>query len=141
MEFDLDIYIPQSYIPDSQQRVEIYRKLSEAKSVEEIDTIEAELSDRFGKPKKEVKDLLEFTGAKIISSLKGISRVSLKKDILMLEFLADKKMRKKEIENLSQKIKLPLEFKVGQALKLYVKLGGMALEKKAKFVKNLLLKL
>ncbi|KPL01931.1 MAG: transcription-repair coupling factor, partial [candidate division Zixibacteria bacterium SM1_73] len=141
MEFDLDIYIPQSYIQDSQQRVEIYRKLSEAKSVEEIDTIEAELSDRFGKPRKEVKDLLEFTGAKIISSLKGISRVALKKDILMLEFLTDKKMRKKEIENLSQKIKLPLEFKVGQGLKLHVKLGGMASEKKAKFVKNLLLKL
>lgn len=141
MEFDLDIYIPQSYIPDSQQRVEIYRKLSEAKSVEEVDVIEEELSDRFGKLKKEVKDLLEFTCAKIISSLKGISRVSLKKDILMLEFLLDEKVRKKEIENLSKKIQFPLEFKVGQSLKLYVKLGGEALEKKAKFVKNLLLKL
>jgi transcription-repair coupling factor (superfamily II helicase) len=141
MEFDLDIYIPESYIPESQQRVDIYRKLSEASSVEEVDMIKAELSDRFGKPKKEVKDLLEFTCAKITASMKGISRLSLKKDVLMLEFSPDKKMGKKEIENLSQKIKLPFEFKVDQSLKIYVKLEEVALEKKAEFVKNFLLKL
>jgi len=141
MEFDLDIYIPESYIPDSQQRVDIYRKLSEAFSVEEVDMIKAELSDRFGKPKKEVKDLLEFTCAKIAASMKGIFRLSLKKDLLMLEFSPDKKMGKKEIENLSQKAGLPLEFKVDQSLKMYVKLAGVASEKKAEFVKNFLLKL
>jgi transcription-repair coupling factor (superfamily II helicase) len=141
MEFDLDIYIPESYIPESQQRVDIYRKLSEASSVEEVDMIKAELLDRFGKPKKEVKDLLEFTCAKITASIKGISRLSLKKDILMLEFPLDKKMGKKEIENLSQKIKFPFEFKVDQSLKIYVKLEEVAFEKKAEFVKKFLLKL
>jgi transcription-repair coupling factor (superfamily II helicase) len=141
MEFDLDIFLPDFYIPDSQQRVEIYRKLSEARSVEEVDMIEAELADRFGKPKKEVKDLLEFTSAKICASSKGISRVSLKEDILTLEFPPDRKMGKKEIEDLSKKIRLPLEFKVDQSVKLYVTLQGVAFEKKAQFVKNLLIKL
>ena len=141
MEFDLDIYLPDFYIPDSQQRVEIYRKLSEARSVEEVDVIEAELSDRFGRPKKEVKDLLDFTCVKICASLKGISRVSLKKNILMFEFPPNRKMGKKEIENLSKKIRLPLEFKVNQSVKLYVKLEGVASEKRAQFVKNLLIKL
>jgi transcription-repair coupling factor (superfamily II helicase) len=141
MEFDLDIYIPESYIPDSQQRVEIYRKLSEANSVEEVEQVEAELLDRFGKLEKEVKDLLDFTSAKITASSKGISRLSLKKDILMLEYSPDKKMGKKEIESLSQKIDLPFEFKVDQSLKIYVKFEGVALGKKAEFVKNFLLKL
>jgi hypothetical protein len=59
----------------------------------------------------------------------------------MLEFSPDKKMGKKEIENLSQKAGLPLEFKVDQSLKMYVKLAGVASEKKAEFVKNFLLKL
>jgi transcription-repair coupling factor (superfamily II helicase) len=141
MEFDLDIYIPESYVPDSQQRVEIYRKLSESSSVEEVNKVEAELSDRFGKPRKEVKDLLDFTCAKIIASTLGMSRLSLKKESLMLEFPPDKRMGKKEIEGLSQKIKFPLEFKVDQSLKIYVKLEKVALEKKAELVKNLLLKL
>ena len=121
--------------------MEIYRKLSEAKSVKEIDIVESELSDRFGKPRKEVKDLLDFTCAKIIASTLGISRLSLKKETLMLEFPSDKKMGKKEIENLSQRIKFPLEFKVDQSIKIYVKLERVALEKKAELVKNLLLKL
>ncbi len=141
MEFDLDIYIPETYVPDSQQRVEIYRKLSEAKSVEEVKQIQTEVLDRFGKPKKEVKDLLEFTCAKIIASSKGISRVSLKEDILELEFAPDKKMGKKGIEDLSRRIRLPLEFKVDQSVKVRIGLQRMACEKKAEFVKKLLIKL
>jgi transcription-repair coupling factor (superfamily II helicase) len=141
MEFDLDIYLPDFYVPDSQQRVEIYRKLSGARSVEEVDMIEAELSDRFGEPRREAKDLLEFTCAKICASSKGISRVSLKKDILTLEFPADRKMGKKEIERLCERIELPVEFKVDQSVKLCVRLPEVASEKKAQFVKNLLIKL
>ncbi len=140
IQFDLDIYIPDSYIPDSQQRVEIYKKLSEAKSVEEVKEVEAETVDRFGNPPQEVEDLLNFTRVKIIASHLGIFRLSLKKDSLMLEFSKDKKIGKKEIENLRQKINLPLEFAVDQTLKLYVDLKK-ADEKKALFVKNLLQRL
>jgi len=140
IQFDLDIYIPDSYIPDSQQRVEIYKKLSEAKSVEEVKEVEAETVDRFGNPPQEVEDLLNFTRVKITASHLGIFRLSLKKDILMLEFSPDKKIGKKEIQNLRQKINLPLEFAVDKTLKLYVDLKK-ADEKKALFVKNLLQRL
>ncbi|MCK4404015.1 MAG: transcription-repair coupling factor [candidate division Zixibacteria bacterium] len=137
MEFDLDIYIPKSYVSDSQQRVEIYKKLSEAKSVEEVKEVEAEMVDRFGNPPPEAEDLLNFTCAKIIASHLGIFRLSLKEDVLMLQFSEDKKIGKKEIENFRQKINLPLEFAVDKALKLIVHLKGKE-KKKALFVKNLL---
>ncbi len=137
MEFDLDIYIPESYVPDSQQRVEIYKKLSEARSVKEIKEVEAEVVDRFGIPAQEVEDLLNFTCAKIMASHLGISRLSLKADVLMLQFSEEKKMGKKEIENLRQKIKLPLEFAVDQTLKLLVQLKDEK-QRKTLFVKKLL---
>ena len=137
MEFDLDIYIPETYISDSQHRVGIYRKLSEAKSVEEVKEVEAEMIDRFGNPPPEVEDLLNFTCAKIIASHLGIFRLSLKKDVLMLQFSPDKKIGKKELENFRKKISLPLEFAVDKTLKLIVHLKGKE-EKKSLFVKNLL---
>lgn len=137
MEFDLDIYIPEFYVSDSQQRVEIYKKLSEAKSPEEVKEVGAEMVDRFGNPPQEVEDLLNFTCAKIIASHLGIFRLSLKKDVLMLQFSVDKKMGKKEIENLRQKINLPLEFAVDKTLKLFVHLKKER-GKKSLFVKNLL---
>jgi transcription-repair coupling factor (superfamily II helicase) len=140
MEFDLDTYIPESYVPDSQQRVDIYRKLSEAKSVEGIKEVEAEVADRFGTPPKEVQDLLNFTCSKILAARMRISRLSLKKDILALEFSADKRMGKKEIETLRGRIDLPVEFAGGKELKLFIQLEGAGGDK-ALFVKNLLLRL
>jgi len=140
MEFDLDIYIPESYISDSQHRVEIYRKLSDAESVEEVKEVEAEVVDRFGALPQEVGDLLNFTCAKIAASRLGISRVSLEKDLLTLHFSEDKKLGKKEIGNLRRKIELPLEFAVDKTLKLFVQLKPGS-EKKTLFVKNLLQRL
>ncbi len=140
MEFDLDIYIPESYIPDSQQRVEIYRKLSEAKSVEDVKHVEAEVVDRFGTPQREVQDLLNFTCAKIIAARMGICRLSLKRDVLTLQFCEAKKMGKQQIGNLRGKIDLPLEFVVDKTLKLFIDLKDVD-GNKTIFVKNLLQRL
>jgi transcription-repair coupling factor (superfamily II helicase) len=140
MEFDLDIYIPESYVSDSQHRVEIYRKLSEAGSVEEVKGVEAEVIDRFGALPREVEDLLNFTCAKIAASHLGISRVSLEHQLLTLQFSEDKKLGKKEIENMRAKIELPLQFAVDKTVKLLVQLepGG---REKTRTVKNLLQRL
>ncbi len=140
IHFDLDIYIPESYVSDSQQRVEIYRKLSEAKSTQEVKEVEAEIIDRFGNPPPEVEDLLNLTCVRIRASHLGISRLSLKEDRLILEFSKDKKIGKKEIENLRNRISLPLEFVVDGTFKVLIGLNKVA-EKRSLFVKNLLQRL
>lgn len=140
MEFDLDIYIPDWYVPDSQQRVELYRKLSEAKSVEEVEQVEAEMTDRFGSPPLEVEDLLNFTCAKITASRLGILRLSLKEGVLTLQFAEDREMGRKQIQNLRAKISEPLEFAANEGLKLVIRLQKQV-EKRSLFVKNLLQRL
>jgi transcription-repair coupling factor (superfamily II helicase) len=140
MEFDLDIYIPESYVSDSQHRVEIYRKLSEAQSVEEVKGVEAEVIDRFGALPQEVEDLLNFTCAKIAASHLGISRVSLNKEQLTLDFSEDKKLGKKEIEKMRAAIEFPIEFTVDKTVKLLVRLDPGEKKRTLK-VKNLLQRL
>jgi transcription-repair coupling factor (superfamily II helicase) len=140
LQFDLDIYIPESYIPDSQQRVEIYRKLSEAKSSQEVGEVEAEIIDRFGNPPVEVEDLLNLTVIRLSAARLGISRVSMKEERLSLEFSPDKRIEKEQIESLRDKIKLPLEFAVDGTFKVLVGLNKLV-QKRSLFVKNLLLSL
>ncbi len=50
--------IPDKYIPDLRIRLAYYKALSEIESVEEIDRIEDELRDQFGKPPDEVINLM-----------------------------------------------------------------------------------
>lgn len=51
-------YIPESYIPDIDQRMIIYRRLSKLNELKELSLFKNELSDRYGKVPKEVENLL-----------------------------------------------------------------------------------
>ena len=137
MELDLDIYIPEVYVPDSQQRVDLYRKLSEAKSVEDVTQVEAEMTDRFGAVPAEVRDLVNFTCSKISAAHLGISRLWLRNDTLILAFSPDERIDKQKLENLARKINLPLGFASDPHLKLTIRLKADS-DKRSQEIRNLL---
>lgn len=58
-EIDLQVkgFIPNSYIADLNQRLEIYRRLQSAVSLAELVVLNKELDDRYGKPPEEVEKL------------------------------------------------------------------------------------
>ncbi|MFQ5956698.1 MAG: transcription-repair coupling factor, partial [Candidatus Brocadiales bacterium] len=58
ININLDSYLPQEYMPEEDQRLEAYRKLSRCRSMEEIWNLETELRDRFGPLPVEVRNLL-----------------------------------------------------------------------------------
>ena len=51
-------YIPESYVPDTEQRLVLYRRLSSIPDPEGLEDIAAELLDRFGPPPLEVENLI-----------------------------------------------------------------------------------
>ena len=78
VEVDLyiDAYIPQDYIEDEDIRILFYRKISNIYKEEEIVEISNELTDRFGKIPKNVKNLFQITQIKILASKVYIKRLS-----------------------------------------------------------------
>ena len=54
----LAAHLPADYVPDPQLRLSLYKRLSLARSREEIQAIAAELGDRFGPPPTPVQNLL-----------------------------------------------------------------------------------
>jgi transcription-repair coupling factor (superfamily II helicase) len=55
----LEALIPEEYVPDSQQRMNLYKRLSRADSRTEIEEIEEEIIDLYGKTPIQVSHLLE----------------------------------------------------------------------------------
>ena len=76
--------IPQKYISDPRQRVEIYRKLAEIADATAAETLAKELRDRFGPLPAPVKLLLEVAKLKVLASERGLSAIETKEDKLML---------------------------------------------------------
>ena len=77
-------YFPLSYIPDSRQRVEMYRKLAAAAEAAEIERVRAELRDRFGPPPPPVELLLQVAGLKILAAARGVTSIESKDGKLIL---------------------------------------------------------
>ena len=74
IRFHLPAYIPEAYVEDSAERLSLYRRMSLARSDEEVETIREEIMDRFGKIPVEVDHLLEVIKVKIL-----LTRLSIKK--------------------------------------------------------------
>ena len=68
LEFSFDAKLSSDYIPDSSLRLEIYHRLGEATSNEEVDNIFEELKDRFGAPPISVTWLYHMTRIRVFAN-------------------------------------------------------------------------
>ncbi len=75
LRLGLPAHLPENYVPDSQVRLSLYKRLSLAKKLPELESITAELDDRFGPPPPPAKNLL--LGVELKALLRGIMALSL----------------------------------------------------------------
>jgi transcription-repair coupling factor (superfamily II helicase) len=86
MNLKLDLRLPSEYVPEVQQRLSLYKRVSEARSTDEIDRLGAEIRDRFGPPPREVADLLRYAGLRKRAEAIGLVQVDRGEKILALRF-------------------------------------------------------
>jgi transcription-repair coupling factor (superfamily II helicase) len=76
LQLEMDLTIPEHYLPDQGQRLLLYRRLSAAPEEAEVSTLAEEVSDRFGPPPESVKNL--FVASKIKCQLRRLRVTNLK---------------------------------------------------------------
>ncbi len=110
VEVDCDTYIPESYIEESRQRVDIYRKIADAKSQSDLELVTAELADRFGKFGDETQNLIDLMALNIAARQNRIARVRLNNGRLTLTYGDGEVPTKSQIERLRIAAPERLEF-------------------------------
>ena len=92
LQIDLDVtsYIPDSYISDSNQKIEVYQDIALCKNEEDIRDIVDELIDRFGNMPEELEKLLEIARIKQLAKKKFISKIASKRDGVVFTYYNDK---------------------------------------------------
>ncbi len=86
IHFHLPAFIPESYIEDQTERLNLYRRLSFCRSDESVEMIREELIDRFGRIPEEVDRLLEVIKVKIILTKLSIQKFEETSSRLILTF-------------------------------------------------------
>jgi transcription-repair coupling factor (superfamily II helicase) len=84
IESDISMYIPEGYIDDENIRLEIYQRLSNVNSFEELNLIKEELLDRFGKITEEIESLFKHLEIKLMLSEKGFEKIVISGDAVEL---------------------------------------------------------
>lgn len=101
VEFPFDARLTEEYIDETSLRLDIYQRLGEALSSEEVDLIWDEMNDRFGEPPLPVEWLDKLTRIRIFGSLNGFTLLKFEKLSLTAE-------QQKGTAVKSKKIVLPL---------------------------------
>ncbi len=71
----LSVLIPESYVPDLNARLGLYRRLADVDESEPIEAIAAEMVDRFGPLPQEVENLLQIVDVKRLCRKAGVARL------------------------------------------------------------------
>ena len=141
LELEYSGYIPDRYISDQLEKMEVYKGIASISSDEELNRLTAVLEDRFGPLPDELESLLSLAEIRIICSKLYISALRERRGIIEIEFAkvsiisADKIMR--IIQEGQGKVKLdPTRPNI-----LKIEAGKIALKEKSVFIRERLMRL
>ncbi len=77
-------YLPLNYVPESAQRIELYRKLAQAPDKQALEKLRSEVRDRFGPLPPATETLFFVTELKHLAAEKGVTSIETRDDRLML---------------------------------------------------------
>jgi transcription-repair coupling factor (superfamily II helicase) len=129
-------YLPETYIPDIDQRLMMYRRLSGRLTKPEIDGIAEELLDCYGPLTPEAANLLEVVQAKSILRDIGIKRLDMSDGLITVTFADGNHIDQTKL--ISEVLKSPRRYKLIPGNQLRVRLQeGAPLDRLKKFLKEI----
>ncbi|MED1603484.1 transcription-repair coupling factor [Alkalihalophilus marmarensis] len=75
MDIKVDAYIPESYIQDAKQKIEMYKRFKGCETIEDLADLKDEMFDRFGEYPKQVEYLLRLTEIKLRATKERVESI------------------------------------------------------------------
>ena len=111
MDLNVDAYIPDSYIPNEYQKLDIYKRIAAIENQEEMEDMMEELIDRFGDIPKKVEVLLSVAALKALAHSVYVTAVEQKGEVYTFTMYERAKVHPQRIPKLIADFKGELAFK------------------------------
>ncbi len=112
IDLDIDAFIPERYILNEAQKLDVYKRISEIRNEEEYDDMLEELMDRFGDLPRSVQNLLAVAKLKAEAHELYIKELNQKGDTIRLIMYEKARINASGIEDLLREYKGRLKFTV-----------------------------
>ncbi|BCD62742.1 transcription-repair coupling factor [Nitratiruptor sp. YY08-26] len=94
LKLSVNAYISTDLVPEDRLKLELYRRLSQANSIEDVSEIEEEIKDRFGQIDAVTRNFLDLIEIKIRAKERGIKRISNYNQNITIEYVDKKELIK-----------------------------------------------
>jgi transcription-repair coupling factor (superfamily II helicase) len=84
VDLPLDSYLPDEYIGDRTLKVRLYQRLASLSMPEQVEAMEAEITDRFGPPPQQVQNLLAMVRLKVEAGQLGFETIAARDNDVVL---------------------------------------------------------
>ena len=114
VELDVDAYIPDKYIANEQQKLDIYKRISVIESYNEKEDMIEELTDRFGKLPKSVLNLLDIAYLRSLAKDAYITEIKGSDGMVRLSVYENAKYNSEAIPGFLMRYKGSVSLKPGE---------------------------
>jgi transcription-repair coupling factor (superfamily II helicase) len=119
VETGVSAYLPDEYVTDGEQKMALYRRLAESRSLDEVDAFSDELRDRYGRLPDAAHGLTLNMKLKVVGRRLGARKLSVgKSGRIRIQFHTDRVPSQQEIMSLVQRSDRDVEFKLDEELTL-----------------------
>lgn len=85
IDYDQNAFFPQDYVPSETERFAFYKRMYQTKTMQEINDLEKEAIDRFGKLPIESENLFYILRLRVLSLNTGFTKIQVKANTLTIE--------------------------------------------------------
>ncbi|MFC0274269.1 transcription-repair coupling factor [Metabacillus herbersteinensis] len=89
IDLEVDAYLPQEYISDGRQKIDMYKRFKSISSIVELEELQEEMIDRFGEYPQEVDYLFRIAKVKVFAVQERVEQIKQDKDQISM-FIEEK---------------------------------------------------
>lgn len=144
IDLNVDAYIPETYIMDSKQKIDMYKRFKAIQTKEDIEDLQTEMVDRFGDFPHEVNYLYKISSIKLLAQQERIETISEDNQQCSILLSEEESQRVDGMKLFEMMSKMGREFSVGtagQKIKINIKTKSLTPIKYLEAIEEILLKL
>jgi transcription-repair coupling factor (superfamily II helicase) len=122
---DWSAFLPDDYVPDEHEKLALYRRLADARSLDAVDDVTLELMDRFGQLPPPAVALVELRRLRVLGGTALCENLRVFQHVV--EMILRRPLKPNEIRNVVGSVSFQVEFLTGREFGLRVRGEGIAL--------------
>ncbi|MFQ5499709.1 MAG: transcription-repair coupling factor [Candidatus Zixiibacteriota bacterium] len=110
LEIDIETHLSDEYVTDRQNKVDIYRRLADARNLDTVEALREEVTDRFGRIPQSAVNLFDAAAVKISAAMLDVEKIVIRDGRVQIRFADGRMLQRTEVESMRRATDCPMEF-------------------------------